>query len=221
MNTLNLVKDDKVMLAITIKSEQEHLCVVEANEQKVVVKAGCLPVEITWERCSCHGGRMWFSQRDTNIYIELSSPEYDEENGITDPDTELAFYIDNKMIDTIKGFEKYVYVVEDIGKYTDEKVARRYFNSVEKASYFVFEESGHDVNSEYGSVTHQYPNENMRKRVTYLGEENGIIKFKAEDLSRNKNKCDNSITNREYSDDNDGFITTREYEIRFWTFRKK
>ena len=119
MNTLDLVKSNKVMLAIVAKAEQEGLYVLEATSSKVIVKSMCLPVEITWEMCSCHGGRMWFSQTNTNIYIELSSDEYDEENGIVDPDTELAYYIDNKMIETINGFEKYVYVVEVIGEYTE------------------------------------------------------------------------------------------------------
>lgn len=122
MTTLDLVKKDKVMSAIVMKSEEAGFDVIEASSYKVVVKAGCLPVSITWEMCSCHGGRMWLSQSNTNIHVELSSPEYDTENGIVDPETELAFYIDNKMIDTIKSFEKYVYVVDIIGEYKDGEV---------------------------------------------------------------------------------------------------
>lgn len=201
MNTLDLVKENKAMSAIVIKSEEAGFNVLEATSNKVVVKAGCLPVEITWEMCSCHGGRMWFSQKNTNINIELSSDEYDEENGIVDPYTELAFYIDNKMVDTINDFKKYVYVVDVIGQYTDDKIETSYFKSVEDASYFVFSEHGHDLNSEYGEVTHQYPNPDRQKRVTYVGEDNGVLKFKGEDI--NKGKAD------------------REYEIKFRVFRKK
>lgn len=200
MNTLDLVKENKTMLAIVIKSEEAGFDVLEATSNKVVVKAGCLPVEITWEMCSCHGGRMWMSQKNTNIYVELSSNEYDEENGIVDPETELAFYIDNKMVETIRGFEKYVYVVDVIGEYTDGKIETRYFDSVEKASRFVFDEDGHDLNSEYGEVVHQYPNPDMQKRITYIGEDKSVLKFKGEGI----NKSD----------------VFKEYEIRFRVFRK-
>lgn len=201
MTTLDLVKKDKVMLAIAMKAEEAGFIVMEASSYKVVVKAGCLPVSITWEMCSCHGGRMWLSQDNTNIHAELSSPEYDTENGIVDPETELAFYIDNKMIDTIKSFEKYVYVVDVIGEYKKDELKTSYFKSVEDASYFVFNEHGHDLNSEYGEVLHQYPNPDMQERVTYVGENNGVLKFKGEAIYNGK--------------------ASREYEIEFKVFRKK
>lgn len=201
MTTLDLVKKDKVMSAIIIKAEEAGFIVMEASSSKVVVKAGCLPVSITWEMCSCHGGRMWLSQSNTNIHAELSSPEYDTENGIVDPEAELAFYIDNKMVDTVKAFEKYVYVVDIIGEYKEGEVKTYYFKSVEDASYFVFHEKDHDLNSEYGKVTHQYPNPDMQERVTYVGEKDGALKFKGEAI--NKGKVD------------------REYEIKFRVFRKK
>lgn len=201
MNTLDLVKDKKVMLAIATKVEQEGFDVLEATSNKVVVKAMCLPVEISWEMCCCHGGRMWLTQTNTNIHIELSSDEYDEENGIVDPQTELAYYIDNKMIETIRSFEKYVYVVEVIGEYEEDKKKINYFNSVEKASRFVFDESGHDINSEYGVVVHQYPNPDIQKRVTYIGEEKGVLKFKGERIDKG--------------------VAQKSYEINFRVYRKK
>lgn len=201
MNTLDLVKKDKVMSAIVIKSEKADFNIIEATDNKVVVKAGCLPVSISWEMCSCHGGRMWLSQLNTNINIELSSTEYDEKNGIVDPETELAFYIDNKMVDAIKSFEKYVYVVDVIGEYKKDEVRTSYFKSVEDASYFVFHENGHDLNSEYGEVTHQYPNPNMQERITYTGEDKSVLKFKGEAINKGN--------------------VSREYEIKFRIFRKK
>lgn len=201
MNALDLIKNNKVMLAIVAKAEQEGLYVIEATSSKVIVKAMCLPVEITWEMCSCHGGRMWFSQTNTNIHIELSSDEYDEENGIVDPDTELAYYIDNKMIETIRSFEKYVYVVEVIGEYKEGEKKIHYFNSVENASRFVFDEGGHDINSEYGVIVHQYPNPDIQKRVTYIGEEKGVLKFKGERIDKG--------------------VASKAYDINFRVYRKK
>lgn len=200
MNTIDLITQDKVMLAIVIKAEEAGFDIVEATSNKVVVKAGCLPVEITWEMCSCHGGRMWLSQNNTNIHIELSSNEYDEENGVVDPETELAFYIDNKMVDVINDFKKYVYVVDVIGQYKKDKTNTSYFKSVEDASYFVFSEHGHDINSEYGEVTHQYPNPDLQERITYIGEDEGVLKFKGERINK-------------------GNVDT-EYEVRFRVFRK-
>lgn len=200
MTTLDLVKQNKVMSAIVIKLEKVGFDVIEATYNKVVVKANCLPVSISWEMCSCHGGRMWFSQLNTNINIELSSTEYDEKKGIVDPETELAFYIDNKMIDTIKSFEKYVYVVDVIGEYTKGKRKTSYFKSIEDASYFVFHEDGHDLNSEYGEVLHQYPNPNMQERITYINENNGVLTFRGQAISNGK--------------------IDREYDIKFMIFRK-
>lgn len=201
MNTLGLVKENKAMLAIVIKFEEAGFNVLEATYDKVVVKAGCLPVVIAWEMCSCHGGRMWLSQKYINIHIELSSNEYDEENGIVDPETELAFYIDNKMVDIVRSFEKYVYVVDIVGQYKKNEVETSYFKSVEDASRFVFHEDGHDINSEYGEVTHQYPNPNMQERITYIGEDKGVLEFKGEAIYEGN--------------------VGREYEIRFSVFRKK
>lgn len=200
MNTIDLITQDKVMLAIVIKAEEAGFDIVEATSNKVVVKAGCLPVEITWEMCSCHGGRMWLSQNNTNIHIELSAPDWDEENGIVDPETELEFYIDNKMVDTINSFKRYVYVVDIIGRFGNDETSTRYFKSVEDASRFVFGEDGHDLNSEYGEVTHQYPNPDIQERITYIGEDKGVLKFKCERIDK-------------------GNVDT-EYEIRFRVFRK-
>lgn len=200
MNTIDLITQDKVMLAIVIKAEEAGFDIVEATSNKVVVKAGCLPVEITWEMCSCHGGRMWLSQNNTNIHIELSAPDWDEENGIVDPETELEFYIDNKMVDTINSFKRYVYVVDIIGRFGNDETSTRYFKSVEDASRFVFGEDGHDLDSEYGEVTHQYPNPDIQERITYIGEDKGVLKFKCERINK-------------------GNVDT-EYEVRFRVFRK-
>ena len=204
MRTLDLIKDNKVMLAIVMKAEQEGFTVLEANRGEVIIKSGCLPVSVTWEMCGCHGGRMWYSQENTNIHIELSSMSYDQEKGIIDPQTELAWYIENRMIDTIKSFCGYIYVVEVIGKYNSNDVNRNYFNSVEKASNFIFEEDGHDVNSEYGTVEHQYPNPNMKLRITYVGDENNKIVFKCEYM---KNK-------------GEGFYVDNTYTVKYGVFRK-
>lgn len=207
METIELVKAGKVLTAVVAKAEEAGFKVVKSDGPSVTVKAGCLPVAISWEMCSCHGGRMWLSQGETGVHIELSSDGYDESKGITDPETELAYYIDNSMEEEVRGFERYVYVIETEGRYADGKREARYFKSIEEASAFVFEEPGHDLMSEYGTVTHQYPNPNMRLRITYRREDGGRLFFEGEFLSRKDGKSD--------------FEVDRRYEIMFRVFRKR
>lgn len=206
-NTLQLIKDDKAMIAILNALSDTDINIMSADDNKVVVKAGCLPVTISWEMCSCHGGRMWFNQDETHIHIELSSGEYDYAHGIDSPENELAHYIDKMMVDTIKSFEKYVYVVDVIGNYgRKDNFERVYFNNIDSASRYVFDEDGHDLNNQFATVIHQYPNPDMRLKVEYMGEDNGALLYRGTQLHRDKNS--------------DTFIEDYSYDIKFWMYRK-
>lgn len=206
-NTLKLVEDDKVMIAILNALSDTDINIVSADDNKVVVKAGCLPVSISWEMCSCHGGRMWFNQSETRVHIELSSSEYDYDHGIDTPEKELAHYIDKMMADTIKSFEKYVYVVDVTGKYgIKDRFNRAYFNNIDEASRYVFDEDGHDLNNQFATVIHQYPNPDMQLKVEYMGEDNGALLYRGTSLKRNK--------------DSDTFLEDYSYDIKFWMYRK-
>ena len=210
--TLRRVKSDKVMLAILEVVDNENIDVLEADRGHVKVMSGCLPVEITWEMCMCHGGRLWLYQEQTNISIELSSDEYDEDKGIVSPETELAWRIDNELIDTIDSLRRYVHVVDSIGEYGDpNRKKREYFDSADKAARRIFEEEGIDLFSTE-SFTHQYPNQNMRMRITYMGDdkESGSkarrIKFKCEKLERR--------------DPSQPFEVAYEFTREYWVYRK-
>ena len=206
-NTLKLVEDDKVMIAILNVLSDTDINIKSANDNKVVVKAGCLPVSISWEMCSCHGGRMWFNQDKTRIDIELSSGEYDYDHGIDSPEKELAHYIDKMMVNTIKSFEKYVYVVDVTGNYgVKDRFDREYFNNIDAASRYVFDEDGHDLNNQFATVIHQYPNPDMQLKVEYMGEDNGALLYKGTSLKRNN--------------DSDTFLEDYSYDIKFWMYRK-
>lgn len=206
-NTLKLVEDDKVMIAILNALSDTDINIVSADDNKVVVKAGCLPVSISWEMCSCHGGRMWFNQDETRVHIELSSSEYDYSHGIDSPEKELAHYIDKMMVNTIKSFEKYVYVVDVTGKYgIKDRFNRAYFNNIDAASRYVFDEDGHDLNNQFATVIHQYPNPDMQLKVEYIGENNGALLYRGTSLKRNENS---GIFLEDYS-----------YDIKFWMYRK-
>lgn len=206
-NTLKLVEDDKVMIAILNALSDTDINIVSADDNKVVVKAGCLPVSISWEMCSCHGGRMWFNQSETRVHIELSSGEYDYNHGIDTPEKELAHYIDKMMVDTIKSFERYVYVIDVIGNYgRRDNFDRLYFNSIDSASRYVFEEDGHDLNNQFEPVIHKYPNQDIKLKVDYMGDDDGILLYRKTRLQRDKNS---GIFLEDYS-----------YDIKFWMYRK-
>ncbi len=210
--TLRLVEADKVMLAILEVLDNENIGVLEADNHHVKVRSGCLPVEVTWEMCMCHGGRLWLDQEQTGIHVELSSDEYDEDKGIVSPETELAWRIDNELIDTIDSFRRYVHVVDSIGEYGDpDRKKREYFDSAEKAARRIFEEEGIDLFSTE-SFTHQYPNQNMRMRITYMGDEREYnrkarrIRFKCEKLERR--------------DQSQPFRVAYEFTREYWVYRK-
>ena len=210
--TLRLVEADKVMLAILEVVDNEGIVVLEADRHHVKVRSGCLPVEITWEMCMCHGGRLWLNQRQTNIGIELSSDEYDEDKGIVSPETELAWRIDNELVGAIDRFKCYVHVVDSIGEYGNpDRKKREYFDSVDKAARRIFEEDGIDLFSTE-SFTHQFPNENMRMRITHIGDEGESdskarrIRFKCEKLERR--------------DQSQPFRVAYEFTREYWVYRK-
>lgn len=210
--TLRLVEADKVMIAILEVVDNENLDVLEADRHHVKVRSGCLPVEITWEMCACHGGRLWLNQEQARISIELSSDEYDEDKGIVSPETELAWRIDNELVDTIDSFRRYVHVVDSIGEYGDpDRKKREYFDSADKAARRIFEEEGIDLFSTE-SFTHQYPNQNMRMRITYMGDEGESgskarrIRFKCEKLERR--------------DPSQPFRVAYELTREYWVYRK-
>lgn len=204
MKYLEMVKNGQAMLAIIEEAVGNGFRVLSANGGSVTVKAGCLPIEISYEMCLCHGGRLWLNQENTGIHIELSSDTYDEDKGIVDAETELAWRIENEMAYTVKSFERYVYVVEEIGKYRKDEHSVKYFKSSEDASNYIFEENGHDINAEYGTVRHKCPNPEIYYEYTYDGEENGRIRF----------------IGRRFCKKNGEFKKDKEWPIEYHVFRK-
>lgn len=205
--TLDLVKKSLVPLAVMSALARNGVEVVSSDRTSVVAQANCLPVTISWEMCSCHGGRMWFNQRDTNIHVELSSSAYCEDLGIDNPETELAYYIDCKMADMVKEFAKYVYVVTVTGEYTEGKVDVRYHKTLEDASFDIYKEHGHDAMSEPDDVIHHYPNPDCVTKVSFdHKDDNGDLWYKGtyfSDYQENPEKVE------------------REYDIKLSVFRKK
>lgn len=211
MKYLDMVEGGKAMLAIIEEADLSGFEILSMDGMGVKVKAGCLPVEISWEMCSCHGGRIWLNQDNTNIHIELSSDEYDTEKGINSPETELAWRIEHELSNTVRHFREFVHVVDTVGHYGNpERKERHYFDNIENAARFIFEEYGHDLLSTE-EVNHEYPNKDIRLRISYDGdsrESNGKarrIRFKCEKLKRAKGS---------------DFEVDYEYTHEYWVYRK-
>lgn len=211
-DTFELVSNGKAMLAIIKVATNAGFSIISADNHQVTVKSGCLPVRIAWEMCLCHGGRLWFNQEETGIHIELSSDEYDEENGVCSPETELAWRIDNELVDTVNGFRSFVHVVDTKGNYGNpDRSERHYFDSVDKAARFIFDEGGVDLLA-CDEIVHKYPNQNIQMRVTALGDERESgnkarrIRFKCERLTR--------------KDQTHPFSVEYEFTQEYWVYRK-
>lgn len=211
MKYIDMVESGKAMLAIIEEVDSSGYEILGTDGRNVKVKAGCLPVEISWEMCLCHGGRIWLNQENTNIHIELSSDEYDTEKGIDSPETELAWRIEHELSDSVRHFGEFVHVVDTVGNYgNQERKERHYFDNIENAARFIFEEGGHDLFSTE-EVNHAYPNKDVRLLVSYDGDSRESdskarrIRFKCEKLKRAKGG---------------EFEVDYEYTHEYWVYRK-
>ena len=176
--TLELIKDDNELLAVLIKLAENKIKVVEADIYGVTVETPCGTCSISWGRCGCHGGRMWFDNSQMRINIELSSEEYDESIGVVDMHTELAYYIDNKMVPTILSFNQYIYTVTEKGKYGMSSMEDyRYFKSCEEASRYVFGDKVHRLDAETGTTTRTFPNALIKEEISYIDDTKDGIHF--------------------------------------------
>lgn len=109
-------------------------------------------IEVSFEMCSCHGGRLTICELNhTNNYHRIEHETYDEDLGIVDPESELLWEIENEMIETInKFYSKMVYEVVKIGEYDVEKESRDYFDDIDKAFNWLLK-----------GLSSQFPNENV------------------------------------------------------------
>lgn len=206
MKYLELVKTGKAQLAMLQECLEHNIKVISANDARLLVKDMCLPVEISWEMCSCHGGRIWLSQVNTRIHLELSSYEYDKSHGIVDPDTELAWRIENELVKEIKEFSKYVYVVKTIGEYRDNEVRTNYFKSSDDASEFIFKKPGYDINSTYDEVKITFPNTNIYETRKFKEVSGNSVVVDCKRFERMDSSCE--------------FEEKKSWTIEFHVFRK-
>ena len=132
---------------------------------------------ISHERCMCHGGRLSISSEHINFYKRLESDTYDEELGITDSESELLYYINNKMFEVINSFETYIYkVVEQKPGYYKDKDEIRYYNDTKDIARIICDEKDRDIFAvEEKTITH--PNKNIIDKIENIKLNNGKLEF--------------------------------------------
>lgn len=129
------------------------------------------------ERCCCHGGRLTISSKHIEFWKRLESDKYDEELGITDSDSELLYYINNKMFEVIESFENYIYkVVEKKPGYYKDKDEIRYYDNPRIIAKIICDEEDKDIFA-IAEKTLTFPNKNIIEKIENITINNGRLEF--------------------------------------------
>lgn len=172
------MKNSEINLLI-IKKLLEKKYSIKNIEDNYITARGKNGIEfnISYEMCMCHGGRLTINCNHINFYQRLESNEYNDELGITDAESELLYYINNKMFEVIESFETYIYkvVLKRPGYYKD-KDEISYYNNTKDIAYRITEEKDKDIfNIEEKTI--YYPNENIICKIENVEMNNGVLEF--------------------------------------------
>lgn len=81
-------------------------------------KKGFMTIEVSFEECLCHGGRITIAESGHNHnYYKIEHECYDESLGIVDSETELLWEIGNELLSKVNEFNHYTYKTCIINKY--------------------------------------------------------------------------------------------------------
>lgn len=143
------------------------------GRNKITCRKAYATVDITYEMCSCHGGRIWLSEANHDrVYWEIEHPAYDGELGITDPESELLYEIDNELIGKLETlFSKMTFRLVTIKMdYNGRKEEdEEFFNTEDKAFQRLTENMFPNENLHtFESGTINYPNPTCHKKVTRI-----------------------------------------------------
>ena len=184
---------------IVDKLESEGIDVVSFDGFHVNAKYGEIDIIITFEMCTCHGGRLSISSPHCHFYYRIEHDKYDNTKGIIDPESELEYEIGNEMIPIIKDIKSYVYAVEYWREDNPNNHKYEYFNSIERLSRLVLEEDGMDIFAIDGVYIHEYPNPDMASKITIEDFKDGKLYILREDLKRKGGKGDWIIDDSKWS----------------------
>lgn len=106
---------------IAKKLNENKIQIISRTETAVLCRKAYIDFEISFEMCTCHGGRLSISENNhLHLHRTIEHNCYDENLGITDPQSELLWSIENEMMEIVDNyFSKFVYKVVETGKYSD------------------------------------------------------------------------------------------------------
>lgn len=192
------MKNSEINLLIINKLLEKDYSIVniEGNYITAIGKNG-IEFNISYEMCVCHGGRLSIDCKHIDFYKRLESDSYDEELGITDSESELLYYINNKMFEVINSFEKYIYkVVEQKPGYYKDKDEISYYDNTKEIARRICNEKDKDIFAIEEKIL-TYPNENTIEKIENISLNNGKLEF---DKFRYNRKDKNSEFIRDESD---------------------
>lgn len=151
---------------IVDKLESEGIEVKSFDGCNVLAKYGDIEISISFELCSCHGGRLTISSNHCYFYHRIEHESYDNNKGIVDAESELLYEIEYEMVPVVKSLKSYVYSVEYWREDNPNRHNYKYFNSIDRISSFILEENGYDIFAMDGEFIHYYQNPEMASKVT-------------------------------------------------------
>ena len=172
------MKDNEINILIINKLLENGYTIknIDGNYITAIGKNN-IEFNISHERCMCHGGRLSISSNHINFYKRLESDKYDEELGITDSESELLYYINNKMFEVINSFENYIYkVVEQKPGYYKNKDEISYYDNAKDIAYRICDEKDKDIFA-INEKTITYPNENVIDKIENIKLNDGKLEF--------------------------------------------
>lgn len=145
-----------------IKSTEGNSC---------VAKKSFAEIEVYFEECMCHGGRISICEIGHNRgWVRIEHEEYDESLGIVDSETELLWEIENELIDTINKFYSHMtWCLCEIGEYEDKKEIKMYFRDEQQVLNRLLR--GNKTNEDIYSLKNfvvDYPNEKCHLKITRI-----------------------------------------------------
>ena len=170
------------------KLEEENIHVEKFKSGRITASYGEITINISHERCMCHGGRLTIGADHCNFYQRLEYPHYRTELGITDSDTELEYEILHEMIPVIKSIKNHVYCYKEKYdfNYNTNKWDYTYYDSIESISYRLFGTKGIDLFTLQEPYTKTFPNKNVKEVVMPIKYENGVKYFECMSYKRKK-----------------------------------
>lgn len=198
------MKNSEINLLIIKKLLEKNYSIKNIEDNYITARGkNGIEFNISYEMCMCHGGRLTINCNHINFCQRLESNEYNDELGITDAESELLYYINNKMFEVIESFETYIYkvVLKRPGYYKD-KDEISYYNNTKDIAYRITEEKDKDIfNIEEKTI--YYPNENIICKIENVEMNNGVLefdKFRYERKSKQEEfvKDDSDYSNQHY-----------------------